>query len=66
MAEYAKKARTNKTRYVVVSHSKPLFEVIPFDEDETLDSFYASIILAKKDVSEGRVYSHEQIVEMLA
>ena len=65
IAEYAKKARVEKTRYIIVSHKKPLFEVTPFDESETLDSFYASIIEAKRDIDEGKVYSEEKMLAML-
>lgn len=64
IAEYAKKASENKTRYIVVSHKKPLFEVTPFDEDETLDSFFAEIIEAKKDVAAGRVHTQEEVLAM--
>ena len=66
IAEYAKKASENKTRYIVVSHKKPLFEVTPFDEGETLDSFFAEIIEAKKDVAEGRIYTEEEVLAALA
>jgi len=66
IAEYARKASETNTRYIVVSHKKPLFEVTPFAESETLDSFFAEIIEAKKDVAEGRVYSEEDIIAMLA
>lgn len=66
IAEYARKASENKTRYIVVSHKKPLFEVTPFSEDETLNSFFAEILEAKEDAKKGRVYSEEEVLEMLA
>jgi PHD/YefM family antitoxin component YafN of YafNO toxin-antitoxin module len=66
IAEYAKKASTNKTRYVVMSHSKPLFELKPFDEDETLDSFVADIMEARKAVSAGEVVSEKEILAEFA
>lgn len=65
IAEYAKKARTQKTRYIVVSHKKPLFEVTPFEDGETLDSFFADILEAKEDVSKGRVYSEEEVLAQI-
>jgi PHD/YefM family antitoxin component YafN of YafNO toxin-antitoxin module len=64
IAEYAKKASTNKTRYIVMSHKKPLFELKPFDEEETLDSFVAEIMEAKEDIAAGRVYSQEEVLAM--
>jgi len=66
MNEYATKARTQKTRYIVVSHKKPLFEITPFNDEETLDSFYASIIQAKEDVADGKVHTHDEIMKMLS
>jgi len=66
IAEYARKASENKTRYIVVSHKKPLFEVTPFDEDKTLESFFAEILEAKNDVKEGRIHTEEEVLAMLA
>lgn len=63
---YAKKARAGKTRFVVMSHKKPLFEVIPFDNDVELDSVYEAIARAKEDVAKGRVYTHDEILKMLS
>lgn len=63
ISKYAKSAKS--TRYIVVSHNKPLFEVTPFEENETLDSFYESIIKAKKDVAEGRVHTEKEVFAML-
>lgn len=65
MAEYAKKARSQKTRYVVVSHKKPLFAVAPFAENESLDSLFDAVTKAKTDVSAGRVLSHEKMMSAL-
>lgn len=66
IAEYAKKASEHKTRYIVVSHKKPLFEVTPFVDGETLDSFFAEILEAKKDIAEGRTHTEEEVIAMLA
>ena len=62
IAEYAKKASSNKTRYVVMSHSKPLFELKPFDEGVTLDSFVADVMEARKAVKKGEVVSQQDIL----
>lgn len=62
MADYAKKARNKTSRYIIVSRNIPLFELKPFDEDVTLDSFIASVIEGKKDLSEGRVRSQSDIL----
>lgn len=65
IAEYAKKARVEKTRYIIVSHKKPLFEVTPFNQSETLDSLFASIIEAKKDIDDGRIHSEKEVLAIL-
>ncbi len=62
MADYAKKARNKTSRYIIVSRNIPLFELKPFNEDVTLDSFIASVIEGKKDLSEGRVRSQSDIL----
>lgn len=62
IADFAKKARTKKTRFVVVNRNKPLFEITPFAEDETLGSLFNDILLAKKDVKEGRIHTEEAIL----
>jgi hypothetical protein len=66
IAEYAKKASTQKTRFIVMSHSKPLFELKPFDESETLNSFVADILEAKKSVAAGEVVSEADILAEFA
>lgn len=66
ISEYVRKARKANTRFVVVNHNKPLFEMMPFDEDETLDSLFSDVLKAKKDVAEGKVYTQEQILAELA
>ena len=63
---YAKKARGAKTRFIVISRNKPLFEVTPFAEDETLDSLFADILAAEKDVAERKVYTQDEILAELA
>lgn len=65
MADYAKKARSKSSRYIVVSHNVPLFELKPFDEDETLESFFDEIMKAKAEVEAGRVFTHDEVVSGL-
>lgn len=62
MADYAKKARNKSSRYIVVSRNVPLFELKPFDEDETLESFFNEIMEAKADMEAGRIFTHDEIV----
>jgi prevent-host-death family protein len=66
MADYAKKARKTGARFVVTSRNKPLFELTPFAEDATLDTLFADIVVAKKDVEEGRVHSEKNILAEFA
>jgi prevent-host-death family protein len=66
ISDYVKRARKTNVRFVVVSHNKPLFEVTPFAEDETLDTLFADILAAQRDVKEGRVYTQEEILAELA
>ncbi len=63
--EYVAKSRKKGARYVVVNRNKPLFELTPFKESETFESFVNSIREAERDVKEGRVMSHEELVKSL-
>lgn len=65
MAEFAKTAREQKQRIIVMNRNKPLFEVKPFADDVYLDSFVASVVEAEADVAAGRVVSHDDLVERL-
>jgi len=65
ISDFAKKAQANKTKFVVVNRNKPLFELVPFKEGTTLDSFFNDVLAAKKDVQEGRVHTQEEILSEL-
>ena len=62
---YVKRARGANVRFVVVNHNKPLFEVTPFAEDETLDSLFADILVAEEDIVKGKVYTQDAILAEL-
>ncbi|MEY3783887.1 MAG: hypothetical protein RLZZ230_209 [Candidatus Parcubacteria bacterium] len=63
IAEYAKKAQTQKARYVVMNRNKPLFEITPFEEDENYDSLYNAVMKAKADVAEGNYSTQEEVMK---
>jgi prevent-host-death family protein len=63
MADYAKTARRTNTRYVVVNRGKPLFEVTPYAEDETLDNVIVDVVKAEQDVKAGKYYTHDELVQ---
>ena len=65
MADYAKKAQSKKTRFVVMNRSKPLFEITPFEEDEDYSSLYDELMKAKADVAAGNFYTHEEVARKL-
>lgn len=65
IARYGATARLGKERFIVMSHSTPLFELKPFKKDADLNSVILDIIDAKKDVAKGRLYSHAQILKEL-
>lgn len=66
ISEFTQKARTEGVRFVIMNRNKPLFELKPFSEDEELESIFADIVMAKKDVKEGRVYSQKDILAEFA
>ncbi len=65
MALYAKEARAQKSRLVVMSRNTPLFAVEPFDESESYESLYNKVTSAKADVVAGRTYSEEEVMKEL-
>jgi len=65
MAAYAKKAQKGDTRFIVVSRNNPLFEISPFDEDVTLESFIHEIYEARSEVSAGKFHTHADVVAEL-
>lgn len=62
-----KEGQKKKVRYVVMYHSKPIFEVNPIkrikEEDVILEKLKHDIAEAREDVKHGRVYTHEQIMK---
>jgi hypothetical protein len=61
MAELAKVARQKNQKIVVMNRNQPLFEVMPYAPGNDLSTLVADIATARRDVAEGRVYTHEQI-----
>lgn len=66
ISDYVKRARKANERFVVVNRNKPLFEVMPFAEDETLDTLFADIVKAERDIQAGRFYTQEEVLRELA
>jgi hypothetical protein len=59
-----KEARKKNIRYIVMYHSKPVFEVNPLqDEDELIDLLRKDIEEARKQVKKGETVSHEALME---
>ncbi len=65
ISEYAKRARKGDIRYIVVNRNKPIFEVTPFEENETLDSLFSDIVKAEHNIKDGRFYTHEEVLKEL-
>ena len=63
IAEYAKKAQAQKSRYIIMNRNKPLFEITPFEEGENYDSLYNDVMKAKADVANGNFYTQEEILK---
>jgi hypothetical protein len=63
MAEYAKLARAKTARFVVMNRNVPMFEVAPFNEKTTLETFFSEIEEARTDVREGRIHSQEEVLK---
>ena len=65
ISDYAKRARTSDTRFIVMNRNKPLFELKPFAEDVYLDSFVDSILKAENDVAAGNLHTEDDVMKEL-
>ena len=58
-----KEAREKNIRYIVMYHSKPIFEVNPLqDEDELIDLLGKDIKEARQQAKNGETTSHEALM----
>jgi len=61
-----KDARKKDRRYIVMHHSKPVFEVRPFTDDQLVfKDFEEDIKEARAQVKRGETYTHEEALKML-
>ena len=61
-----RKARQQKTRYIVMHHSTPIFDVQPLaGERLVLSNFAKEITEAREQVKKGMVYSEEDVYKQL-
>ena len=66
ISDYATQAQKGKGRFIVMKRNKPLFEIKAFSDDVDLNTFFADIIQAKKDIKNGDVYSHDDVLKILS
>lgn len=61
-----KEAREKNIRYIVMYHSKPVFEVNPLqDEDELIEILRKDIEEAREQAKKGKTVSHEALMTEL-
>lgn len=59
-----KEAREKNIRYIVMVHSKPVFELNPLhDEDELIDLLRKDIEEARQQAKNGETVSHEALMK---
>lgn len=58
-----KEAREKNIRYIIMYHSKPVFEVNPLqDEDELIEVLRKDIEKAREQAKKGKIVSHEALM----
>lgn len=60
-----KKAQKRGIRYIVMHHSRPVFEVNPVMQDDILVQLASDISKARQTAKQGRVYTQEQVLKRL-
>ena len=64
MAKITKDAQEKGERIIVLRKNKPIFELRPLsDEDSLSESFIREIEEARKQAKDGKVYSQEDILK---
>lgn len=59
-----KKAQKKRIRYIVMNHTKPIFEVRPLSEKEaSLEQLAADIAEARAQYKKGEYYTEEEIIK---
>ncbi|MBI1961096.1 MAG: hypothetical protein HYS45_00150 [Parcubacteria group bacterium] len=62
----SKKARKNKTRYIVMRHSTPVFEVTPISEDRLVfEKLARDVAAAREEARQGKLYTTEEVLKYL-
>lgn len=65
LAKYTKNTKKG-IRYVVLKKNVPVLEVRPIDEKQfAMEKLSAELEEAEKSIREGKVYSHEEVLEHL-
>lgn len=66
MAKIANEAQKKNERIIVLRKNKPLFELRPLsDEDSLVESFRRDIEMAREQVKKGEVYSQSDVLKSL-
>lgn len=64
IASFAKKAKKQDIRYIVLKKNVPVLEIRPIDEKKfALEKLADEVKQARKQAKEGKVYTHEEIME---
>lgn len=66
LATYTNKARLKQIRYIVLRKNIPVFEVKPISQkDAIFEQLAADIAAARQQVKAGKVYSQQQVRQLL-
>lgn len=60
-----KSAQKKGTRYIVMHHARPVFEVNPITKNDILTKLAADIAEARLAAKQGRVYTQEEVLKRL-
>jgi prevent-host-death family protein len=55
------RARVDKAVYVVANRTKPLFQIVPYSKNETLDSLVSDLAIATAEIAAGKSLTQAQI-----
>jgi prevent-host-death family protein len=61
MAGIVARARVDKAVYVVANRTKPLFQIVPYSKNETLNSLVSDLAIATAEIAAGKSLTQAQI-----
>ncbi len=65
MTKFLKEAQEKNVHFVIMRHSEPVAHVTPVTNGDSLESLAKEVAEARKAIKAGKVYSPEEVLDMI-